>query len=597
MVWMQPSLHLPLLSILILLTTSTSDDEFFRAGLGTLGTHYNLKKGFPYIQCEGWNGTKVEPTTECGPQETQGQSGSFFWKKLGCNGVFRIDNFERFLSMDTDGYVLKPSEYTREVGGCWHGTEEVHDQCEKQDECVAIVPKKPVKKAAFAFCCCTTHNCNAKVTVRFAYPNNTEPGDLLNATVSATTVSSPVSSLSSADYSIWWIFLSVLLVLILLISCLLCYCRRTRAKACLRMLHGGDQVAAVQKGDEVPLVSMENGGRRRNNLKEGLTLAEVIAEGKLSIVQKGTYKDPDTGKERIVAVKTVKEQKSFLLEEAVYRVCQNAHDHLVHFYGSNFEPETSLYYVVMEHHENGCLESYLKSSTFTPLEALSFLSSLMDGLAFLHSPSNLPSGGYKSAIVHRDIKSRNVIVKSDRTAAIADFGLAMICEGNRPYGRHYQVGTHRYMSPELLYGEANLNMDGLRMADVYAISLIIWEMLNRTLIDEEDEVQPAELPYTTELDEAVAAGEAEFNKTRVSPREEFQRKSIQIYLKNIVHKENRRPMMRERLKGHPITAELVRTTLDMWDFEVDGRISAACAHARLHQLKKDAINGTIPTLS
>lgn len=34
-------------------------------------------------------------------------------------------------------------------------------------------------------------------------------------------------------------------------------------------------------------------------------------------VQMGTYTDPDTGKERIVAVKTVKDQKSFLLEEVI----------------------------------------------------------------------------------------------------------------------------------------------------------------------------------------------------------------------------------------------------------------------------------------
>lgn len=44
-------------------------------------------------------------------------------------------------------------------------------------------------------------------------------------------------------------------------------------------------------------------------------LQTILADGKMGKVQMGTYTDPDTGKERIVAVKTVKDQKSFLLEE------------------------------------------------------------------------------------------------------------------------------------------------------------------------------------------------------------------------------------------------------------------------------------------
>lgn len=40
------------------------------------------------------------------------------------------------------------------------------------------------------------------------------------------------------------------------------------------------------------------------------------------------------------------------------------------------------------------------------MEALHMITSLMDGLAFLHGPANLPGGGYKSAVVHRYVEWR-----------------------------------------------------------------------------------------------------------------------------------------------------------------------------------------------
>ncbi|GMR41580.1 hypothetical protein PMAYCL1PPCAC_11775 [Pristionchus mayeri] len=578
----RPSLLFPSLLLFFLFSAAAVDDEFYRNTLGTLGKHYNLRKGVPYIQCEAFNGT-VRTSEECSPAPK-----FFFGRKFGCNAVLRVKEHTKYLNMDTDGRTLERHEYEGASSNCWHGGEMVHEQCLVEDECIAEI-RKDKDWLGMAFCCCNTHRCNERITVRFAVSNRTEESeDWPWQKNSTTSTALPVA----AEPSYSWVWIPVfVMVLLIVLAILFVVCRTV---PCLRVIFfsGSDQkVFDVKKPDEVPLV--EN-GKKRSTLNGVLTYKEKIAEGKMGWVHKAIYMDPDLGKERIVVVKNIKDQKSFILEETVYNLVRNSNAHLAHFFGSTFDPVDPSYHVVIEYYELGCLENYLKETIFTPLEALSFLCTLMDGLDYLHSPCRLPSGDWKAPIVHRDIKSRNVMVKSDRTAAIADFGLAMVCEGNRPYGRHYQVGTHRYMSPELLAGMAKFTVDGLKQADVYAAALIIWEILNRTVIDENDELGPAELPYTKEIEEATAEHKRKFEEHRSSPLEEYTTVPVQYHLKAIVHREDKRPVLRERLKSNPITAELIKTTLDMWDREVDGRISAACARSRLQLLEKNAINGTIP---
>ena len=52
---------------------------------------------------------------------------------------------------------------------------------------------------------------------------------------------------------------------------------------------------------------------------------------------------------------------------------------------------------------------------------------------------------------------------------------------------HYVSGTSRYMSPELLDRYSDLsNPESFKQVDLYALSLVIWEILNRTTLSEMD---------------------------------------------------------------------------------------------------------------
>ncbi|XP_034741676.1 bone morphogenetic protein receptor type-2-like [Etheostoma cragini] len=99
-----------------------------------------------------------------------------------------------------------------------------------------------------------------------------------------------------------------------------------------------------------------------------------------------------------------------------------------------------------------------------------------------------PSDQYKAAVAHRDVTSRNVLVRADLSCVLADFGLSMRLTGTLPCRPGdedtvaiSEVGTVRYMAPEVLGGALNLRdcESALKQVDVYALGLLYWESFRR----------------------------------------------------------------------------------------------------------------------
>ena len=80
----------------------------------------------------------------------------------------------------------------------------------------------------------------------------------------------------------------------------------------------------------------------------------------------------------------------------------------------------------------------------------SAISSLNPDLFYLTAPT-LPALQGKPAIAHRDIKTKNILMKNNGECAIADLGLAVTQQGGHiDLGSNLRVGTRRYMAPEVL---------------------------------------------------------------------------------------------------------------------------------------------------
>jgi eukaryotic-like serine/threonine-protein kinase len=137
-------------------------------------------------------------------------------------------------------------------------------------------------------------------------------------------------------------------------------------------------------------------------------------------------------------------------------------------------------YIVVELVEGATLKELIRQrGHLEPAEAASIASQVARGLELAH----------RSGIVHRDIKSHNVLVTADGVAKLTDFGIARLLDGMQDglTRTGTVLGTSDYLAPEQARG---LGVDG--RTDVYALGIVLYECLT------------GELPFPADTPMAVA---------------------------------------------------------------------------------------------
>uniref|UniRef100_A0A6I8SX38 TGF-beta receptor type-1 n=1 Tax=Xenopus tropicalis TaxID=8364 RepID=A0A6I8SX38_XENTR len=141
-------------------------------------------------------------------------------------------------------------------------------------------------------------------------------------------------------------------------------------------------------------------------------------------------------------------------------------------------------WLVSDYHEHGSLFDYLNRYTVTVEGMLKLSLSTASGLAHLHMEIVGTQG--KPAIAHRDLKSKNILVKKNGTCCIADLGLAVRHDSATDtidIAPNHRVGTKRYMAPEVLDDSINMkHFESFKRADIYAMGLVFWEIARRCSI-------------------------------------------------------------------------------------------------------------------
>nr|XP_032524109.1 activin receptor type-1 isoform X1 [Danaus plexippus plexippus] len=210
----------------------------------------------------------------------------------------------------------------------------------------------------------------------------------------------------------------------------------------------------------------------QRTLAKQVSLIERVGKGRYGEVWRGSWCSDS------VAVKIFfsRDEASWTRETEMYSTVLLRHDNILAYIGSDMTSRNSCtqLWLITQYHPLGSLYEYLSRTTLTRHQMMLICLSTVKGLLHLHTDIHGTQG--KPAIAHRDIKSKNILVKLNGECCIADLGLAVTKEHEDDPRR----GTPRYMSPEMLDGSMSpVCLESYKRCDIYALSLVFWEVCRR----------------------------------------------------------------------------------------------------------------------
>ncbi|XP_021341676.1 uncharacterized protein LOC110442406 isoform X2 [Mizuhopecten yessoensis] len=436
------------------------------------------------------------------------------------------------------------TEATINRQGCWRTS------CE-MEECFSNHPIKLLEKKDYKFCCCRGDMCNTNFSDIYDPNQHTTQDPML-----------PAHLLDTETYQLYKqktiiiSMVSVCSVALITIGIFLLY----------KLFPGArkpptDLLAEV----EAPPSS----GLDLSTLK----LCTQICHGRYGDVWSGFLGESPVA----VKIYSSNHKQIYLSEKSIYTLPFFEHENLLKFYGGDEQilDGTTQYLLILSYIPLGALHGYLKTNTIDWSTFCKMCLTIAKGLTHLHS--DIRKGDlFKPSVAHRDINSRNILVNYDLSCVIADFGFGITMMGSKIIRNgHYEnaehsslqdVGTLRYMAPELLDGAANLreSESSLKQIDMYAFGLVIWEMSSRC----SDLFQGVPTPDYMLPFQKEAGNHPTFEEMQI-----------------LVSRNKVRPKFPAVWKDYNQAIRALKETIeDCWDHDAEARLTAMCVEERVSDL-------------
>ena len=199
-------------------------------------------------------------------------------------------------------------------------------------------------------------------------------------------------------------------------------------------------------------------------------ITEKLGEGGMGIV----YKAEDMKLGRSVAIKFLPshlassdDNKARFMREAKSAAALN-HPNILGIY--EIDEEDSALFLVMEYVDGETLKSYLpritKGTGLPVSQAIEWILQIANGLKTAHNLN----------IIHRDIKTENIMITKDGRMKIMDFGLAKLMQQGGITKTGTSLGTLSYMSPEQSHG-----LPADKRSDIWSLGVLFYEILTGEL--------------------------------------------------------------------------------------------------------------------
>ncbi|XP_001601240.4 bone morphogenetic protein receptor type-1B [Nasonia vitripennis] len=304
----------------------------------------------------------------------------------------------------------------------------------------------------------------------------------------------------------------------------------------------------------------------QRTIAKQLALSQCVGKGRYGEVWLARWR----GEKVAVKVFFTLEEASWFRETEIYQTVMMRHDNILGFIAADIKGTGSWTQMLLitDYHERGSLHDYLQTSVLDHPSLLAICLSIASGVVHLHTEIFGTKG--KPAIAHRDIKSKNILVKRNGECAIADFGLAvryLSDTGEIDIAPNTRVGTRRYMAPEVLDESLNTSsFDAFKMADMYSVGLVLWEVCRRCASGGKvSTAEPYALPYHD-----VVPSDPDFEEMRFA-----------VCVKRI------RPVIPTRWENDPILFTLSKLMTECWHTNPAVRLTALRVKKTMSKLHID----------
>jgi serine/threonine protein kinase len=240
------------------------------------------------------------------------------------------------------------------------------------------------------------------------------------------------------------------------------YCAEEIRAIAIKCKHCGSMLGGV-----TPTSSFEPITSVRNALLSRYEVLEEIGRGGMAVVYKAVQKNLG----RTIALKVlgpqfVREQDTVeRFQREAYAVSQMQHRNIVTIYDVGSEGD--VHYMAMEYVAGRSLYALIRErGRLSVLETLRVLTPIACALEYAHA----------KRVVHRDVKSPNILMRENGDPVLTDFGLAYLVDGPRLSRNGEVLGTPGYMSPEQLSGK-----DIDPRTDIYSFGALLYEALTGSL--------------------------------------------------------------------------------------------------------------------
>jgi hypothetical protein len=261
--------------------------------------------------------------------------------------------------------------------------------------------------------------------------------------------------------------------------------KRQQERASARERQAQEKVSKTAVGGGAGARDPSEEGHLSQMVASDLSIGPEIGRGGFSVVHKGFYRERTVAIKRMTVGHVPSESQKMTQKEAAF-LKQLDSSYIVRFLGLYFEPQSSVYFLVMEYMAAGSLAHVLatKSERLSWEEKLKFAQDVSKGIAYLHN--------LRPAVIHGDIKADNVLIRESisssgktRVACLSDFGLATVQEKTKTYASQTSssssasmakgaAGTLPFMAPEQL--DPDINAVSSRSTDRYSQGVLLWQI-------------------------------------------------------------------------------------------------------------------------